>query len=101
MPDKNLQGFFFILIRLCDIRGRKLHEWILAEARELIARCRTIADPRFILERPFEMPQHHKIIETPGLIAEIPNESRSFPGTVVGLRHSGCRVPMRVGHRMI
>src|SRR5579862_6806474 len=48
VPDKNLQRLFFILIRLCDIRGRKFHEWILAKARELIARRRTIADPRLI-----------------------------------------------------
>ena len=67
-------GLALVLLRPHHVGGGEFHKGILAETDELVARRRAVADPRLVLERPFEVPQQREIIEPPGFSFEIPEE---------------------------
>ena len=73
-----------------QIGSRKLHVGILAEVDVILAHCGAVADPRLVGIGALELAHHGKEIEAPGLLLHL-----------VDQRHSGLRVPMRTGHRMI
>ncbi len=53
---------------------------------------------RLVVMDAFEMPQHGEIVEPPWLGFQFVHEARV---KLRGLAHSGLRIPMRGGHRMI
>ena len=62
--DEDLERLVVALLDTGKVRGRKIHERVLAEQDELVAPCRAVADAGPILVRALEMPQHREVIET-------------------------------------
>src|SRR5215510_1877348 len=109
-----------------QVGGREIHERILAEQDEVLAQRAAVTDPRPIPKGTLEPAHHHEEVEPPGLLDGFIEEGgparrrmqrrlqegvvnrdrrrRRGGGRVLAVvehLHSGYRVPMRVGQRMI
>src|SRR5262245_22388177 len=109
-----------------QVGGREIHERILAEQDEVLAQRAAVADPRPIPKGTLEPAHDHEEVEPPGLLDGFIEEGgparrrmqrrlqegvvdrdrlrRRGGGRVLAVVehvHSGYRVPMRVGQRMI